>query len=192
MGGRERDETRSYRQISAHWNPIAKVIYIVLLKSTCDPNREPIHNPDTLYSRLALFCKQMWSALLIMLRLLGTVMGWSACEVATFQLTWGSSVTEFHFTVMFVLRSSGWSQHIFLYECSVCVGCFRLLTLTTGACLAMFAFNKDKNVEVTNFTVMSPWERSAFSFSLRTQRTNIQSSPSLLMGKFKTTANTST
>lgn len=44
VGGR----TRSYRQISAHWNPIGKVNYIVLLKSTCDLICEPIHNtPST-------------------------------------------------------------------------------------------------------------------------------------------------
>lgn len=119
----------------------------MLLKSTCDLIREPIHNPDTLQSCLTLFCKQMWS-MIFMRFCCGSLV--VRCQVAIFQLTWSSSVTEFHSTVMFVLRSFGWPQHIFLSECSVCFEFFRLLRLTTGVCLVMlFSLNEDKNEEMT-------------------------------------------
>lgn len=111
----------------------------MLLKSTCDLICEPIHNPDTLHSLLTLFSKQMWSTLFMRFRYVSLVMQFNR-QVCLRCGHFGHVELQTHSTVMFALRSFGWPQHIFLHECSVCVGSSvsRLLILTTGVCLLVF------------------------------------------------------
>lgn len=146
------DETRSYRQISAYWNPIGKVIYIVILKSTCDLIREPIHNPDTLHSYLTMFCKQAWSLLFMCLCY------WSLALECNVQIcvSGGHFSAEFHSTVMFVLRSFGWPQHIFCINAQFVSSS---TVETDNSLVTYFSLNENKNVEMTNTTVMSLLQR---------------------------------
>lgn len=152
--GGERDETRSYRQISAHWNPIGKVIYIVLLKSTCDLVREPIHNPDTRHSCLTLFCKQMRRMLVRPLQRNG--------QICVSSDHFSADPKYRVFTPLWCLFwgvSADPSTFFFPRECSVCVRLFAPLTLTTGVCLVTFSCDEDEHVEMNSATVMSLWER---------------------------------
>lgn len=102
IGRGERDETRSNRQISAHWNPIGKVIYIVLLKSTCDLIDGPIHNPDTLHSCLSLFCKHMVVHAFAMGEWPCSVMGRSCVSSGHFS-SWPEVVQLQSFTLLWCL-----------------------------------------------------------------------------------------
>lgn len=107
----------------------------MLLKSTCDLNREPIHDPDTLHSRLPLFCKQAQEHVSSMASAVGVrpAVQWAGPLVKwpLFRGPEAAQLHSFHFAAMFVLGAPADPCTFFLYECSVC------LRLTKGVCLAM-------------------------------------------------------
>lgn len=130
----------------------------MLLKSTCDLIREPIQNPDTLYSHLMQFCKQMWGKLIMCFHcgILGMMFNRQTCLRSVHFLCWPEVVklsNSYRLSLYcdICFKELWLTPAHFLYECSVCVSSSvsRLLIWTTGVCLLkLFSGNEDKNREM--------------------------------------------